>query len=168
MANSVNIAAVSEDALDLKNMLDGVLSRVEAIFESYGVPLPKRRYWTMGQPAVDCEQLVVWMTQLYLGPPGDPASRPLRCNVPRSASLSISVSRAVPTVGTNGRPPEAKSIEISSQLSAVDIWVLMQSLNALDQWDETGYGVGVIGTAEVGSPEGGFLTTTMQVTMAVP
>ena len=168
MTISVDLAAVSDDALNLKNMLDGVLERVENVFASYGVPLPKRRYWTLGSPATDCEQLVVWLAQLYLGPPGDQASRPMRCNVPRTAVLSISVSRAVPTVGMNGRPPSSDKIELSSQLSAVDIWVLMQSINDLDAWDDTGYGLGVIATAETSEPQGGFQTVTLQITMAVP
>lgn len=168
MANSVDLAAVSEDALDLKNMLDGVLERVENVFLSYGVPLPKRRYWTLGTPAIDCEQLVVWLAQLYLGPPGDQASRPMRCNVPRTAVMSISISRAIPTVGMNGRPPTGDKIELASQLSSVDIWVLMQSINSLDVWDDSGYGLGVIATAETGEPQGGFQTVTLQITMAVP
>ena len=54
-----DIRAVSEDALNLKEFLEGVLERVESIFQSYNVELPKRRYWNMGTPAVDCEQLVV-------------------------------------------------------------------------------------------------------------
>lgn len=168
MALSVKLNAVSEDALNLVNMLDGVVTRVENVFQSYGVPLPKRRYWTLGEPSTDCEQLVVWATQLYLGPPGSPASQPMRCNQPRTVSLSISVAREVPTVGMNGRAPEASQIEMGSQLSAVDMWVLMQAINDLDVWDDAGYGLGVIATAEVGAPQGGFQTTTMQVTMAVP
>jgi hypothetical protein len=44
----------------------------------------------------------------------------------------------------------------------------MQSINQLDQWDETGYGVGVIATLDTPEPEGGFQTVTMQITMAVP
>jgi hypothetical protein len=51
---------------------------------------------------------------------------------------------------------------------AIDAWVLMECINQLDQWDETGYGVGVIATLEVSAPEGGFQTTDMVITMAVP
>ena len=51
---------------------------------------------------------------------------------------------------------------------AIDSWVLMESINQLDQWDDTGYGVGVVATLDVSPPEGGFQTTTMLVTMAVP
>lgn len=165
---SIDVLGIDEDALNLKEMLDGVLSRVETTFQSYNVSLPERRYWTMGRPAVDCEQVAVSLQQMYLGAPGAQVSTPQRCNVPRSATLNISISREVPVVGANGRPPSPEKIEQAAGWAAVDAWVLMQSINQLDQWDETGYGVGVIATLDTPEPEGGFQTVTMQITMAVP
>jgi len=159
---------VSEDSLNLKNMMEGVLARVETIFQSYNVELPSRCYWTMSTPAVDCEQLVVSFLQLYLGTPGAQVGEPQRCHVPRSATLSISISRSTPIVGQNGRPPSPEKIELASSVQAIDAWVLMESINLLDQWDDAGYGIGVIATLEAGAPEGGFQTTTMTITMAVP
>jgi hypothetical protein len=163
-----DIASVSEDALPLKSMLDGILARVENIFQSYNVTLPQRRYWTMGTPAVDCAQLVVSFVQMYLGSPGAEVNAPQRCNVPRSATVAISVSREVPVVGQNGKPPTTERLELASSVLAIDSWVLMESVNLIDQWDETGYGVGVMATLEVAEPEGGFQTVTLQITMAVP
>jgi hypothetical protein len=168
MALAVDISEVSEDALALKEMLDGVVERVGTIYQSYNVPLPARRYWTFGTPIVDCEQMVVAVQQLYLGPPGDQASRPQRCNVPRTVVMNIMVARAVPIVGQNGRPPTAEQIEKAGYISAVDSWVLMQSINLLDQWDEVGFGAGVIATLEAPSAEGGYQVINLQVTMAVP
>jgi hypothetical protein len=159
---------VSEDSLNLKNMMEGVLERVQAVFQSYNVELPSRCYWTMGQPAVDCEQLVVSFLQMYLGAPGAQVGEPQRCNVPRSATLSISLSRSTPIVGQNGRPPSPDKIELASSVQAIDSWVLMESINLLDQWDDTGYGIGIVATLEAGSPEGGFQTTALTITMAVP
>ncbi len=159
---------IDSGALDLKEMMDAVLARVVAVFESYGVPLPKRQYWMVGQPAIDCEQLVVSFLQMYLGSPGDQATEPRRCNNPRSATLNISIARAVPTVGTSGRVPSGDSISSSSEIAVVDSWVLMQSINDLDVWDETGYGLGVIATLAAAGPEGGFQTSTLEITMAVP
>ena len=160
---------VSEDALNLKNMLDEVLKRVEATFISYNVPLPERRYWTMGIPVVDCEQLAVSFVQMYLGTPGDQANQPQRCSVPRSAVLSISVSRAIPVVGQNGRAPSADKIQEGSVISAVDAYVLMESINALDTWEDGGsFGMGVIATTEAPAAEGGFQTISMQITMVIP
>jgi hypothetical protein len=164
----LDLTGVSEDAVNLRDMMAGVLERVQNIFQSYNVELPQRRYWTMAQPAVDCEQLVVYFQQLYLGPPGAQVGDPQRCHVPRSATLTISISRETPIVGQNGRPPSPHKIEAASEILAIDAWVLMETVNQLDQWDDTGYGVGVIATLEVGAPEGGFQTTDMVLTMAVP
>lgn len=164
----IDITNVSDDALDLKELLEGVLERVATIFQSYNVPLPARQYWSMGQPAIDCEQLVVSFIQMYLGPPGDQASTPQRCNMPRTAVMTISLAREVPVVSQNGRPPDATKIQQASEISAVDAWVLMQSTNLLDMWEEGGYGVGVIATVDAPSSEGGFQVVNMQITMAIP
>lgn len=168
MATAIDFTGVSEDATNLRDMLQGVLERVETIFQSYNVELPKRRYWTMGQPAIDCEQLVVSFVQMYLGSPGAQVGDPQRCHVPRSATMNIQIARQTPIVGQNGRPPSPSSIQLSSETLAYDAWVLMESVNLLDQWDETGYGIGVIATLDSSEPQGGFQTTTMTVTMAVP
>jgi hypothetical protein len=148
---------IDPETYSLRDLMQGVLERVVSIYESHNVPVPARQYWTMGAPAIDCEQVVVSFVQMYLGAPGDEASTPQRCNVPRSAVLTITVARAIPTVGQTGRTP-----------TAVDSWVLMSSINLLDQWDDTGYGPGVIATLNSQDAAGGFQTVTLQVTMVVP
>jgi hypothetical protein len=171
MATSIDITKyeIGEDAFDLLNLMQGVLDRIVTIYASYNVPLPVRKYWTMTQPAVDCEQLVVSFVQLYLGAPGDQAADPQRCNQPRSAVITISIARPVPTVGASGGSPAADKIQKSSEIVAIDAWILMQSVNLLDQWEEMGlYGPGVIATVDAGESSGGFQTATMQITMAVP
>lgn len=165
---TVDITGVASEALNLKLMLDRALEKVETVFQSYNVPLPERRYWTIGAPAIDCEQLVVSFVQAYLGTPGDEASTPQRCHMPRSAVISISVAREIPTVGQGGRAPTGTTIEQASYISAVDAWVLLDSLDQFDQWDELGSGMGVIATVEGTTPAGGFQVTTMQLTMVVP
>jgi hypothetical protein len=159
---------VLEDATNLRDMMDGVLERVETIFQSYNVELPQRRYWSIGQPAIDCEQVVVSFMQMYLGAPGDEATTPQRCHVPRSAVITISIARAVPIVGQNGRPPSQEKIQQSSAVSTIDAWVLMDAVKLFDMWDNTGYGLGVIATVEITPPEGGFQSVIMNLTMAVP
>lgn len=166
--NYIDGTGVLEDATNLRDMMSGVLERVESVFQSYNVELPKRRYWIMGQPAIDCEQVVVSFLQMYLGTPGDQVGVPQRCHVPRSVTLNVAISRETPIVGANGRPPSQEKIEQSSNTLAVDSWVLMEAINLLDQWDETGYGLGVIATLDVAGPEGGFHTTSLTITMAVP
>jgi len=166
--STATIADVSEDALHLKNLMDGILSRIETVFQAYNVPLPSRRYWTMGEVAVDCEQVVVNFLQMYLGTPGDEQSAPQRCHVPRTATVVISISRPVATVGQNGRPPSGDKITESSYTSAIDAWVLMECIREFDMWDDSGYGLGVIATLDSSGPEGGFQTVNMQLTLAVP
>lgn len=159
---------VLEDATNLRDMMDGILERVETVFQSYNVELPARRYWAIGQPAIDCEQLVVSFLQMYLGAPGDEATSPQRCHVPRSAVVTISIARAVPVVSAGGRPPTPEKIQQSSATSAIDAWVLMDAVKLFDMWDGSGYGLGVIATVEITPPEGGFQSVTMNLTLAVP
>lgn len=167
MSAAVNIGDISEDALNLRYMMNGVLERVESVFQSYNVPLPQRRYWTMGTPAIDCEQLVVAFNQMYLGSPGDQVSEPQRCNVPRTAILTISIAREVPTVGMNGRPPTAEKIQQGAEISAIDAWVLMSSMKSFDMWDGV-FGLGIIATLEAADIEGGFQVVSLELTLAVP
>lgn len=168
MALPINISDFSSDSLNLKEMMEGVLEKVCNTFQSYNVTLPSRQYWTMGQPALDCEQLVVAFTQMYLGTPGDQATDPQRCHVPRTAVLNVILTRQIPTIGQSGKAPSASKIEESSYISAVDAWVMMESINQLDQWDETGFGLGVIATLDMIGPEGGYTSTNLQLTIAVP
>lgn len=170
MADIINLDDfdIDPDVLSVSNTLQGVLDRVVSVYASYGVPLPDRQYWTMGAPAVDCAQVVVSFVQMYLGPPGDEATRPQRCNQPRTVVMTITVSRAIPIVGQSGRPPTSERIQAGSVISAVDSWILMQSVNELDQWEEGAYGLGVIATLNAPDPQGGFQNVTMQITMAVP
>jgi hypothetical protein len=163
-----SIDDVLENAYALRDLLDNVLDSVVSTFQSYNVPLPDRQYWTLGQVAVDCEQLCVVLSQVYLGAPGDPASTPQRCEVARSAVMTVSVARSIPTVGVNGRPPSPEKISQAAEISAVDAWVLISSINTFDQWESGGLGVGVIATVDIPPPEGGFQLVNMQITMAVP
>lgn len=165
----VNTSAVSEDAKNLANMLQGVLDRVISVYSSFDMPLPSRRYYTFGVPAVECEQVVVSFIQMYLGTPGDEATQPRRCHDPRSATLNISVSRVVPITQQNGQAPLADDIQEANRVAALDAWILMESVNELDTWGDEGFpGLGVIATVDGAQPEGGFTTTRMTITMAIP
>lgn len=168
MAAVYDISDIDPDALNLKNMMDKILEKISSVFTSYNVPVPSRQYWTLGSPAIDCEQLVVSFVQLYLGMPGDQASTPQRCHMPRTAVLTISVAREIPVVGQNGRPPSGEKIEQGSYLSAVDAWVLMESMKQFDPWDEGIPGMGVIATVDAPTSEGGFQVVNMQLSVVVP
>ena len=164
----VDISAVSEDASSIVVFMDNVLESVVSTFQSYNVPLPTRQYWNVGQVAIDCAQLAVSLIQIYLGPPGDEASTPQRCNVPRTAVLAVTIAREIPVVGLNGRPPSSEKLQEASQISAIDAYVMAQSVNLFDQWEPGSFGVGVIATVDIPPPEGGFQVVNMQLTMAIP
>lgn len=164
----VSIATVNNDALNLKTFMDAVLDKIVETYADYNVPLPTRQFWTMGDPAIDCDQLCVSFVQMYLGLPGDEASQPQRCTQPRTAVLTVSLSREIPVVGSNGKAPTADKIQEGSEIAAVDAWMFMELINKLDQWEPGEFGMGVIATAEAATAEGGFQTMRMQVSMVVP
>jgi hypothetical protein len=169
MSNNLDLSGVSEDAKALAEYLQEVLDRTINIYNSYGLPVPDRTYWTMADPVVDCEQLVVSFIQMYIGSPGDEATLPRRCMDPRSATIHIQIAREVPTVGSSGKAPSAEIIQEYSQLQAFDAWALIQSAAELDAWETSGgFGLGVIATVETSEPEGGFQSTTLTMTSAIP
>ena len=169
MATFADVSGVDDGAKNLATFLQDVLDRVVNTYDSYNMPLPSKRYWNLAPPAIDCEQLVVSLIQMYIGAPGDEATEPRRCHDPRSATLNITVSRAVPIVGQNGQPPSADAIEKGARVSAYDAWILMESVQQFDSWAGNGaFGLGVIATVDVEGPEGGFQNTRMTITMAVP
>lgn len=169
MADITSIAGASPEALSLKNLLDQILGVIEDRYAFHGVTLPPRRYWSINEEAIDCEQLVVTFQQLYIGPPGDEATRPQKCNSPRSAVIKATVARPIPTTNGRGLVPTEAKIQAGSEISAVDAWVLLDCVAFLDQWENTGaFGIGVIGTVDTDPPQGGFQTVTATFTLAVP
>jgi hypothetical protein len=152
-----------EDSRALVNLLDHVLEVITSRYEQAGVDLPERRYWTLGTPAADCEQLVVSLSLLFIGGPGDQATSPVMCESPRSTTLAIQVLRCIPTAGQRGNAPSAEKIQAASELMAMDSWLLLDSASDCDSW-----GLGVIATVTAGEAEGGFQGPTMTLTLAVP
>lgn len=170
---SVTLEGIDSDrayeARSLVRMLDKLLVDLVAGFENYGITLPGRRYWTLGTPAADCEQVVISLVQTYIGPPGDEATSPQRCDAARSATVTIQVIRCVPVISPRGAAPTPDQIQTASEALAVDLWVTLDLISALDQWDSMGGpGLGVIATGEAGEPQGGFQGVTVTLTMAVP
>lgn len=165
----INKSSVNSDAKNLASFLETMLSSVVSSYASYNMPLPARRYYTLGEPALDCEQVVVSFIQMYIGSPGDEAAQPRRCNDPRSATVNIIVTRSVPVVGQNGRPPSAENIQAAAEIAAYDAYILLDSAAQMDSWDQSGgFGLGVIATAEVRTAEGGLQSAVLTVTAAIP
>ncbi len=78
-----------------------------------GVPLPARRYWTIGTTAHDCEQCVLAVQQMFLGTAETPLEL-TQCGGPRGLTFTVEVVRCVPTLDNRGRAPDAPVIEAAS------------------------------------------------------
>lgn len=170
MSDPIDIlTGVSDDAKNLAVHLQTILDKVVETYASYSMALPARRYWTMGEAAVDCEQVAVVFLQSYIGLPGDEATRPTPCNGPRSAVINVQVSRTVPTAQRNGKPPLEADIQAHAEVSAYDAWILMEAVSALDTWDPTGGpGLGVIATIDSPAPAGGYQVVSLTMTSVIP
>jgi hypothetical protein len=156
------------DVRSLNDLLDGIVERVIAGYDAAGVSLPDRRYWTMQAPAWDCEQMVVSFVQAYVGPVGDEAATPQRCESPRSAVCDVQVVRCIPGLQPRGKAPTVEQIESAARALGIDAWLLLDISADFDMWENFGPGMGVIATVDVGEPEGGFQAVTLHVTLAIP
>lgn len=163
------VAGVSDDALSLKNLMDGVLEQLVARFNYHNVPLPSKQYWKFGPAVLDCEQLVLSVAQVYLGLPGDPIAQPVRCPSPRSVVFNAVLTRCVPEPDARGNEPPAAKQQEWANISAVDAWTLLDAVAVLDQWDDIGaYGLGVACTVDVPEPLGGYQAVVATFTVAIP
>ena len=164
-----SVAGVSDDALSLKTLMDGVLQRLVDRFDHHNVPLPTKRYWKVGSPVIDCEQLVLSLSQIYLGPPGQQLPQPVRCNAPRTAVFTAMIARNYPQPDNRGTEPTAAKQQEGSAISTVDMWVLLDAVNFLDAWDAVGaFGMGVVGVINVDEPQGGIQVVRAEFSIAVP
>jgi len=161
---------INEEAFHLKDALQATLDALVAVYQAYNVPLPERRYWSMGDVAIDCEQATVSFVNLYPGMPGDQAATPQRCNVPRTMVVTIQICRPTAVLRNSGAAPSAEAIQTAAEWPAVDAWVLADSLEQFDTWGGNGFGPGpgVIATIDSMAPEGGFQATRMQLSVVVP
>lgn len=166
-----DISGVSSEARNLADFMQEILNKVISTFDDYSMPTPTRRYYTFGAPAIDAEQVVVSLLQMYIGAPGDEATEPRRSDDPRSGTFLITIAREVPVTMANGNAPKADDIQKASEVSALDAWILMESARSFDSsWAgiHGGLGLGIIATVDVDPPEGGFQITRMTITMAIP
>lgn len=166
MSKEISDYNISPDVLLLNNKMDSILETVVGVYESYGVPLPTRRYWTFGRPAEDCAQVVVYLAQAYLGSPGDQATTPRRCSDPKSLVINIAVTRDFP-IGVNGKAVSAEKIIEANRWNAVDTQVLLEALYEFDKWSDGGPGLGIIATVNANDAGGGLSTVNMNLTIAL-
>lgn len=164
-----SVAGVSDAGKSLKTLMDAVLERLQDRFDYHNVTLPAKKYWKVGAPVIDCEQLVLSVAQLYIGPPGNPVPQPMRCNSPRSVVFRAMIAREIPIVDGRGHEPAAAIQQAASEVSAVDAWVLLDAVAHLDGWDVVdAFGMGVVANIDVEEPQGGLQVVTATFAMAIP
>lgn len=158
---------ISEDSLRIVEMLDALLDRVEGVYEANGVPLPSRKYWMLGSEAPeDCEQVVVTFIQGELGIPGDPNGTSYQCSDPKSATITVSVTRNHP-IGDAGRPVNPTKIIDSSKWGAIDASTLLFNLDSIITAPDWGR-FPSIASVLVAPPNGGVQTTTLTARIVIP
>lgn len=95
---------------------------LDVVAAALGSDAPERRYVTTGQPAFDCEQLVVSIDRIlgHQGNPGVETNDVVRCLTMRAVELSVWTCRCVPVVADDGTPPPAEEIDAAGLEVAQD------------------------------------------------
>lgn len=91
---------------------------------------PARRYVTVGIPAWDCEQLVVFLERSFTGQPGSEVnySSP-QCPIRLSAAFGIELVRCAPEVSEDGTPTSAASMDADALTFMAEMDSLWRGLN---------------------------------------
>ena len=164
-----SIAGVSSDALSLKVLMDGVLERLIEQYDRHNTPLPIKRYWKVGAPVIDCEQLVLSVDSATVGLVANPLPQAYRGSAPRTTTFRAYVARQIPMPDAKGNEPSAAKQQEGSEILAVDMWVLLDAIRYLDAWDASAaFGLGVSCNVQFEEPQGGYQVITATYTMAIP
>jgi hypothetical protein len=134
----------------LVELFDDVLQAVVNIYENAEIPLPERRYWRMGQPVHDCEQVVVALTQAYHGIPNAQVVEPTRCDGPRSVVYDVHITRCIPVIQDGGTPPTAEEMQQAAARQVLDVWLLLDAAKEIAQFRPS------VATVNIGAAQGGF------------
>lgn len=116
----------------LPPFVDNALANITNHYDNVvHVPLPSRRYWTIGQTAHDCEQCVLAVQQMFLGTADTPIET-TQCNGPRGVTFTVEVLRCVPGLNNHGKPPVPESIEIASVNPIIDMEIMLDLAKYFD------------------------------------
>jgi hypothetical protein len=139
------------DEFVIPSWMDSAMANVENHYDNVvHVPLPERRYWTIGQTAHDCEQMAMAVQQMFLGTAENPLET-TQCNGPRGLTFTMEVVRCTPTMNNRGQAPSASSIESSSVNPVIDMEIMLDVAKYFDE-----YNSGVIVNVDPITASGGF------------
>jgi len=150
------------EAVDFQipKFVDQALRNIIEHYETkVSIPLPERRYWTIGATAHDCEQCVLAVQQMFIGT----AEVPLeitQCNGPRGLTFTVEVVRCVPTLDNRGKPPEGTAIEVASIHPVIDMEIMLDLAQYFDPF-MTGVVVNVDPIPASGGLHGAICTYTV-------
>lgn len=146
----------------LVTALSDLLARVLGVYEQSGLTAPARAFWQLGQPAYDCDQLVVWAESLgSTFPTGETQTSP--CGTPITATLHVTISRCIPVPDSRGVPPTTARIQSAASVLAVDAYLLQATVCQYDLWG----GLGVQGSVEIEAPNGAMQAVVLTLTTAI-
>ena len=134
----------------LPTWCDNALGCVVDRYIGLGVPLPERRYWTIGETAHDCEQVVLCVQQMFLGTSAFPAESS-QCNGPRGLTFTVEVIRCVPGLYNRGRAPDGLAIQEATVDPMIDMEILMDCASCFDEFSN-----GIVATIDVIPANGGM------------
>lgn len=152
----------ANEAFGLVKAMDDALNAVITVYEDASIPLPARRYWTLSTSAGDNEQVVIALTQMYIGTPNEQIPVPSRCDGPRTYTMTVQVLRCIPTSDDSGNPPTPEAIRKASAYQAIDMWLLTDAMQAIAGIDAA------LVTVDAGPAEGGLQGVTATITQQVP
>lgn len=148
-----------------------LLKRVICLYDYFGVELPNRRVWAVGEVPFDCDQLIVSLDSLAEGlvnTDNQPASP---CEVPVNATFNITVVRCFP-VDSKGAATKPDVLAAVADKSAIDAYLLMKLSGCLDMYGaDTGNarlgGMGTEASISISNAQGGVQAVTLELTTVV-
>jgi hypothetical protein len=135
----------------ISQFMDFALAQVVSEYASQGVALPDRKYWTIGQEALDCEQVALAVQTTTLGTTSFPAELS-KCSGPRMLAFTLQIVRCAPVGAGRGRAPAASSIQNAAIPGVRDMEIMIYALPA--RFDV--YQQGIIASVNAASAEGGL------------
>jgi hypothetical protein len=131
----------------VENAMANIIEHYET---KVAVPLPERRYWTIGTTAHDCEQMVLAVQQMFIGTAEAPLET-TQCNGPRGLTFTVEVVRCVPGMDNRGRPPTGEALEVASVNPVIDMEIMLDLASYFDP-----YALGVVVNVDPISASGGM------------
>lgn len=139
----------------LAEVMTAVQGAVITHFDASGVDLPGWQYTTVGTPAVDGEQFVVYLQRIFAGTPGLERQDPQLCAEQRVAELVVELTRCVAVASDDGEPPSAATLAADGAVLITDAWLLRRAVEAMSSPGGDGYNMSVLESRPL-EPAGGL------------